>query len=94
MNNNHKNYETFAQRVMIAPSSQLFDSEMSLSFAGCGFLSFYYLGVGTCLRQYSLSKRTVYCGASSGAMAGLSMCLDMTIGMCRSLVNKQCLLNT
>ncbi|CAH1127889.1 unnamed protein product [Ceutorhynchus assimilis] len=54
---------------------------MNLSFAGCGFLGIYHVGVACCFRKYAphllLNKVS---GASAGALAACSLILDMPLG--------------
>ncbi|XP_037726433.1 1-acylglycerol-3-phosphate O-acyltransferase Pnpla3 [Drosophila subpulchrella] len=50
----------------------------SLSFAGCGFLGIYHVGVAVCLRQYApqlLLERIA--GASAGALAACCLICDL-----------------
>ncbi|CAH1720001.1 unnamed protein product [Chironomus riparius] len=53
----------------------------NLSFAGCGFLGIYYVGVAVCFRKYAphllLQKIS---GASAGSLAACSLLLDMPLG--------------
>ena len=56
---------------------------LSISFCGSGFLGLYYMGVASCFRRHSIiDDKTIVCGASSGALAALSMCLDLPLGKC------------
>lgn len=54
---------------------------MNLSFAGCGFLGIYHVGVAACFRQYApyvvLGKTS---GASAGALAACSLILELPVG--------------
>ncbi|CAG9819778.1 unnamed protein product [Phaedon cochleariae] len=54
---------------------------MNLSFAGCGFLGIYHVGVACCFRKYAphllLDKIS---GASAGAIAACSLICDLPIG--------------
>ncbi|XP_068908332.1 patatin-like phospholipase domain-containing protein 2 isoform X2 [Tenebrio molitor] len=54
---------------------------MNLSFAGCGFLGIYHVGVACCFRKYAphllLNKIS---GASAGAMAACCLLLDLPLG--------------
>ncbi|XP_060531801.1 1-acylglycerol-3-phosphate O-acyltransferase Pnpla3 isoform X1 [Cylas formicarius] len=54
---------------------------MNLSFAGCGFLGIYHVGVACCFRKYApqllLNKIS---GASAGAIAACSLILDLPLG--------------
>ena len=53
----------------------------SLSFAGCGFLGLYHLGVASCLREYApISRNTRICGASAGALAAMALACDLPLG--------------
>ena len=54
---------------------------LSISFCGSGFLCLYYMGVASCFRRHSIvDDKTIVCGASSGALAALSVCLDLPLG--------------
>lgn len=54
---------------------------MNLSFAGCGFLGIYHVGVACCFRKYAphllLNKIS---GASAGAIAACCLICDLPIG--------------
>lgn len=54
---------------------------MNLSFAGCGFLGIYHVGVAVCFRKYAphllLNKIS---GASAGAIAACCLLCDLPIG--------------
>lgn len=54
---------------------------MNLSFAGCGFLGLYHVGVACCFRKYAphllLNKIS---GASAGAIAACCLLLDLPLG--------------
>lgn len=54
---------------------------MNLSFAGCGFLGIYHVGVAVCFKKYAphllLDKIS---GASAGALAACSLLCDMPLG--------------
>ena len=55
------------------PAAAMYDAESgwSLSFAGCGFLSVYYIGVTHCLSEHAphfLRQVQKFFGASSGAL--------------------------
>ncbi|XP_044735218.1 patatin-like phospholipase domain-containing protein 2 isoform X2 [Chrysoperla carnea] len=54
---------------------------MNLSFAGCGFLGIYHVGVACCFRQYApqllLDKIS---GASAGALAACCLLCDLPLG--------------
>lgn len=54
---------------------------MNLSFAGCGFLGIYHVGVACCFRKYAphllLDKIS---GASAGAIAACCLICDLPIG--------------
>ncbi|XP_050303226.1 patanin-like phospholipase domain-containing protein atgl-1 isoform X2 [Anthonomus grandis grandis] len=58
---------------------------MNLSFAGCGFLGLYHVGVACCFRKYAphllLNKIS---GASAGAIAACCLLLDLPIGQTTS----------
>ncbi|KAK7874450.1 hypothetical protein R5R35_001542 [Gryllus longicercus] len=54
---------------------------MNLSFAGCGFLGIYHVGVAVCFKKYAphllLNKIS---GASAGAIAACALLCDLPIG--------------
>lgn len=54
---------------------------MNLSFAGCGFLGIYHVGVAVCFKKYAphllLDKIS---GASVGALAATCLLCDMPLG--------------
>lgn len=54
---------------------------MNLSFAGCGFLGIYHVGVAVCFRKYAphllLDKIS---GASVGALAATCLLCEMPLG--------------
>ncbi|XP_046748068.1 1-acylglycerol-3-phosphate O-acyltransferase Pnpla3 isoform X1 [Diprion similis] len=54
---------------------------MNLSFAGCGFLGIYHVGVAVCFKKYAphllLDKIS---GASAGAIAACALLLDLPLG--------------
>lgn len=54
---------------------------MNLSFAGCGFMGIYHVGVAVCIRQFApqLLVEKVS-GASAGALAACCLLCDMPIG--------------
>lgn len=55
---------------------------MNLSFAGCGFLGIYHVGVAVCFKKYAphllLHKIS---GASAGALAACCLLCDLPLGM-------------
>lgn len=54
---------------------------MNLSFAGCGFLGIYHVGVAVCLKKYAphllIGKIS---GASFGAVSACCLLCDLPIG--------------
>jgi len=42
---------------------------ISFSFAGCGFLGLYHVGVASCLREYAPISKTTKIGGASGKNA-------------------------
>ncbi|XP_054158481.1 uncharacterized protein LOC128956790 [Oppia nitens] len=57
------------------------NDQMSISFAGCGFLGLYHVGVATCFRQYApLTNQTLVAGASAGALAAMALVLRLPLG--------------
>lgn len=57
--------------------------KMNLSFAGCGFLGIYHVGVACCFRKYAphLLLNEIS-GASIGAIAACSLLCDIPLGEC------------
>lgn len=55
---------------------------MNLSFAGCGFLGIYHVGVAVCFKKYAphllLEKIG---GASAGSLAACCLLCDLPLGM-------------
>jgi len=62
---------------------------MNVSFAGCGFLGLYHVGVASCLKTYApqLYLRKV-AGASAGSMAAVALLADLPLGEMTSNVLK------
>lgn len=64
---------------------------MNLSFAGCGFLGIYHVGVAVCFRKYAphllLNKIS---GASAGAIAACCLLCDLPLGDITSDVLRVC----
>lgn len=57
--------------------------QISYSFAGCGFLGLYHVGVASCLREYApMGKNTKILGASAGALAAMALACDLPLGKC------------
>lgn len=59
---------------------------MNFSFAGCGFLSIYHIGVASCLKQHvpQLLDTVKLGGASAGAIVACSLMCDCCLGECTS----------
>jgi len=56
---------------------------MNLSFAGCGFLGIYHVGVASCFREYCPTIcANHFSGASVGALVATAMALDLSLGEC------------
>uniref|UniRef100_A0A665UBE8 triacylglycerol lipase n=1 Tax=Echeneis naucrates TaxID=173247 RepID=A0A665UBE8_ECHNA len=59
------------------------DSPWNISFAGCGFLGIYHVGVASCLLEQApflvLNARHIY-GASAGALAATALVSDVCLG--------------
>ena len=56
-------------------------SSMNLSFAGCGFLGIYHVGVASCFRQYAPSLVTdKIAGSSAGSLAACGLICDCDLG--------------
>lgn len=54
----------------------------NLSFAGCGFLGVYHIGVASCIKEYApqLLLNTVS-GASIGALTGATLICNNSLGL-------------
>ena len=67
------------------PKSDINSSKpISFSFAGCGFLGLYHVGVASCLRQYApISRTTKIGGASAGALAAMALACELPLGKYR-----------
>jgi predicted acylesterase/phospholipase RssA len=56
-------------------------TKLNLSFAGCGFLGIYHVGVAACLKKYAphmvVNKAS---GASAGAIAATCLLCDAPLG--------------
>lgn len=54
---------------------------MNLSFAGCGFLGIYHVGVASCFKEYAphviVNK---IAGASVGSIAAAALICDVSLG--------------
>ena len=54
---------------------------ISFTFAGCGFLGLYHVGVASCLREYApISRNTKIGGASAGALAAMALACNIQLG--------------
>lgn len=53
---------------------------MNLSFAGCGFLGIYHVGVVSCFREYAPNLVNQLSGASAGAIAACALLCDCSLG--------------
>jgi hypothetical protein len=78
------------QQLSNGSKSSLFESSVpqqmssmsSLSFAGCGFLGLYHVGVAACFRQYiQFNNSTKILGASAGALTALALCCQLPLGL-------------
>ncbi|CAD5121096.1 DgyrCDS9636 [Dimorphilus gyrociliatus] len=61
------------------------NSEPTISFAGCGFLGIYHVGVATCLKEYAphlLSGKLS--GASAGSLVACALMSGCCLGECTS----------
>lgn len=59
---------------------------MNFSFAGCGFLGIYHVGVASCLKQHvpHLVDSVKFGGASAGAIVACCLMCDCCLGECTS----------
>jgi predicted acylesterase/phospholipase RssA len=54
---------------------------MNLSFAGCGFLGIYHVGVASCFKKYAPNVLVdKISGASMGALAACALLCDAPLG--------------
>lgn len=54
---------------------------MNFSFAGCGFLGIYHVGVAACLKKYASNLLVnKISGASAGALAAVCLLCDGPLG--------------
>ena len=54
---------------------------MNVSFAGCGFLGIYHVGVASCLREYAPNLwADKVAGASAGALAACALITGCDLG--------------
>lgn len=71
----------FRERSRLHFQSPYLTTTMNLSFAGCGFLGIYHVGVAVAFKQYAphllLEK---IAGASAGALAATCLLCDMPLG--------------
>lgn len=62
---------------------------MNFSFAGCGFLGIYHVGVASCLKKYAPNLLVnKISGASAGALAAVCLLCDSPLGIITSSVLK------
>lgn len=62
-------------------------SNISLSFAGCGFLGSYHVGVACCIKKYAPQLlQTKLAGTSSGALVACAMINGCSIEDCTKIV--------
>lgn len=55
--------------------------KMNFSFAGCGFLGIYHVGVAACLKKYAPNLLVnKISGASAGALAAVCLLCDSPLG--------------
>lgn len=62
---------------------------MNLSFAGCGFLGVYHLGVATCLTSHApqfLKNVTAFAGASAGSLVAAVLATSAPLDKCSDYV--------
>lgn len=55
----------------------------NISFAGCGYMGIYYIGVGSCLLErasYLLEDASKIGGSSSGALFGALVVCKVSLG--------------
>ena len=67
----------------------LSDQLMNLSFAGCGFLGVYHLGVATCLTSHApqfLKNITAFAGALAGSLVAAVLATSAPLNKCADFV--------
>lgn len=70
------------------------EEELNLSFAGCGFLGIYHVGVASCVRQYAphlIANKIA--GASAGAIAAVGLVCDLDLGKRESIYQTICIVD-
>ena len=70
-------------------SPLLIADPMNLSFAGCGFLGVYHLGVATCLTSHApqfLKNVTAFAGASAGSLVAAVLATSAPLDKCSDYV--------
>lgn len=69
------------------------DSPWNISFAGCGFLGIYHVGVASCLLEQAPflvhNARHIY-GASAGALTATALVTGVSLGLCHVLKDVAC----
>ena len=72
--------ENMNKKKEFNPCLSLYESS-NISFAGCGFLGIYHVGVATCIRQYAphLASDKI-AGASAGAIAAAGLVCNVDLG--------------
>lgn len=67
----------------LSPGMFPLDSPWNISFAGCGFLGIYHVGVASCLLEHApfvvLNARHIY-GASAGALTATALVTGVCLG--------------
>ena len=67
----------------------IFSDLMNLSFAGCGFLGVYHLGVAACLSSHApqfLKNVTAFAGASAGSLVAAVLATSAPLNKCSDYV--------
>ncbi|ESO07817.1 hypothetical protein HELRODRAFT_76015 [Helobdella robusta] len=61
--------------------------KLNLSFAGCGFLGIYHVGVASCFKKYAPHVyKDKIAGASAGALVACALIADLPLGECTTFV--------
>lgn len=58
------------------------EKDLNFTFAGCGFMGIYHIGVASCLREYAPPHtiKNKIGGASAGAMAAALLLCEAPLG--------------
>ena len=77
----NQNNELMVSQKLLRELQEGADTSMNLSFAGCGFLGIYHVGVATCIREYAphLADNLIS-GASAGSLVAAGLLCNLSLG--------------